>query len=669
MNTIPRYITKSLIFVIFLLLPLLVDAQENRLVQLEQKLDLVAQKSSALNEQVTISLNGSIQEMLALLAESTSVNLSIDPNYKANVSNTFTNTPVKDVLLYLCDAHKLDLKFTGAIIQLVPYVKPPEVIPLKELDIKYDATQKMVTLDLQGDTLAKVVQLLSELTQQNIVLDPVIRNRKVNGFINNVPLEVALKQLAVNNNIELDEEEEDYFYLKGIAEQAKEAGRPKTGKAPDLNVANLSVKRTNNDQVSVNALNVDILDVIKETALQLKVDYFVLPENGDLRSTKKSANDSRNNRQNTGGKDAVKTLKASGTNVSIQLNNASFEEVLTQVCKNSGYTFVNEKGLFIIGKRTAEGMRETKLIQLQYRSAKGVLDFIPEEMLRGVDIDTLLELNSLILSGSKRNIVEVDSFLQSIDKLVPVVMIELIIVDVQKDMLREIGVEAGVVKGGKEAGGTVVSSDEDRGGLDFTFSPDAINRVLRLLSGQNVINLGQVNNDFYLNLQAIEQKGFIEIKSTPKLATLNSHLASLSIGQKRYYLEQETNFAGSNNPILSQSNQYKEVEANLQVDITPVVSGDEQVTLEIAFEQSEFIGTPAPNAPPPQVSRKFDSMVRIRNGEMIVLGGLERDTNSKVKRGVPFLSRIPLIGWMFGKKKKSKSENKLLIFVRPTIIN
>jgi len=178
-----------------------------------------------------------------------------------------------------------------------------------------------------------------------------------------------------------------------------------------------------------------------------------------------------------------------------------------------------------------------------------------------------------------------------------------------------------------------------------------------------------VSGDFFLSLKAIEEKGFIEIRSTPKLATLNSHDANLSIGQKRYYLEQQVNFPGNLNPIPVQSNIFKEVEANLDIDIRPFVSGDEQVTLEIFFEQSEFISEVSLNEPPPQVTRKFESMVRMKNGEMIVLGGLERDTKSNTKAGVPFLSRIPVIGWLFGKKRKSKTKDKLLIFVRPTIIN
>jgi len=293
-----------------------------------------------------------------------------------------------------------------------------------------------------------------------------------------------------------------------------------------------------------------------------------------------------------------------------------------------------------------------------------VIDFIPEDIMTGVEVDTLLELNSLILSGSQKNIAEIDTFIQAIDKVVPVVIIELIIIDVQNNKLSEFGVEAGVTQGGREAGGAISSGD----GYDFTFSPGAINRVLQLLSGRNIINLGQVSNNFYLNLKAVEEKGVIDILSTPKLSTLNSHDAVLSIGEKRYYLEQQVNFPGSDRPIPVQSNTFQEVEANLDIQITPIVSGDDQVTLEIYFEQSEFIGEPSPNQPPPQVSRRFESMIRVKDGEMVVLGGLERELKSNVRRGVPWLSRIPLIGWMFGRKKKNKSKNKLMVFVQPTII-
>ena len=73
-------------------------------------------------------------------------------------------------------------------------------------------------------------------------------------------------------------------------------------------------------------------------------------------------------------------------------------------------------------------------------------------------------------------------------------------------------------------------------------------------------------------------------------------------------------------------------------------------------------------APPGTINRDFQSLIRVKNGEMIMLGGLEENTNSSSGRGLPLISRIPVLKWIFGNRTKSKSENKLTIFIKPTII-
>lgn len=645
-----------------LIFPLVLFSQKDtsRIDKLASQLESLIETGVDLNQPITISLNGSIPELVTFLGESTGINISVDSKVNKIISTSFTQAPVKDIILYLCDVHDLDLKFSGSIIQLTTYQKPKEIPSPKTIDISFDEDGQLLTLSLKNDTLSKVVKKISELTGQNITVSPEIKDLLVSGFINKSDVLTTFRQIAINND--LDFEEDDNFYrLKNSLAVVNPTPPNRNGQTPDFNTQDLFIRKNGNDRINVKAVNVPVIDLVREAGIKLNADYFLLP---DARGT--GARSSNNKGGAAGGRRTDRNTP-SGTNdntISIQIRNATFEELLEQVCKNSDYTYTKDNEILIIGRRRAEGMRETKVIQLQYRSAKGVIDFIPADIIADVEVDTLLELNSLILSGSQKGIAEIDTFIQSIDKVVPVVMIELIIVDVQSNKLSEFGVEAGVVKGGREAGGKVASED----GYDFTFSPGAINRVLDLLSGRNIINLGQVTDNFYLSLKAVEEQGVIDIMSTPKLATLNSHDAVLSIGEKRYYLEQQVNFPGTDRPIPVQSNRFQEVEANLDILITPLVSGDDQVTLDVYFEQSEFLGEPILNQPPPQVSRKFESMIRVKDGEMVVLGGLERELKSNVRRGVPWLSRIPLIGWMFGKKKKNKTKNKLMIFVQPTII-
>jgi type IV pilus assembly protein PilQ len=114
--------------------------------------------------------------------------------------------------------------------------------------------------------------------------------------------------------------------------------------------------------------------------------------------------------------------------------------------------------------------------------------------------------------------------------------------------------------------------------------------------------------------------------------------------------------------------QFTEVNANLEIDIRPVVSGDDQVTLNIKVNISDFIGSPPLNAPPPKSTSKFSSIIRAKNEDMIVLGGLERTESTESGSGIPVLSRIPILKWLFSSREKANNKVVTLVFIKPTIL-
>ena len=167
----------------------------------------------------------------------------------------------------------------------------------------------------------------------------------------------------------------------------------------------------------------------------------------------------------------------------------------------------------------------------------------------------------------------------------------------------------------------------------------------------------------------MEDQGLVKIRSTPKLATLNGHEATLKIGKTEYYLEEISNYNYSQSTHQTLTKQYKPVNADMTLTVKPYVSGDEQITLDINLGQSDFTTRIAQNAPPGMVTRSFTSTIRVRNGEMILLGGLEEKSSNETASGVPWLSRIPVLKWFFSNRTKSSSKSKLNIFIKPIIIS
>ncbi len=204
--------------------------------------------------------------------------------------------------------------------------------------------------------------------------------------------------------------------------------------------------------------------------------------------------------------------------------------------------------------------------------------------------------------------------------------------------------------------------------VDVELGATTLNQILSSISGFGFLNLGQVTENFYVSLQALESNNVIDIESTPRISTLNGHQAKISIGETTYYQETQVNVQTTiNNQGVLQSKIWKSIDANLSVVIKPFVSADEHVTLSITVDQNDFSGKVDPTAPPNATTQKFESLVRVKNGEIILLGGLEEKTKTQSGSGVPFLSRIPVIRWFFGNRSKTREKSKLHILIRPTV--
>jgi type IV pilus assembly protein PilQ len=90
--------------------------------------------------------------------------------------------------------------------------------------------------------------------------------------------------------------------------------------------------------------------------------------------------------------------------------------------------------------------------------------------------------------------------------------------------------------------------------------------------------------------------------------------------------------------------------------------------LDIFVLQSSFGARISDDAPPDISSREFSSIIRVKDQDIVVLGGLEEQMTNNSGSGVPFLARIPIIKWLFSKRKREAKKAKLTVLIKPTII-
>lgn len=295
---------------------------------------------------------------------------------------------------------------------------------------------------------------------------------------------------------------------------------------------------------------------------------------------------------------------------------------------------------------------------------QAIVDIIPDEVKIGLDIKVDSELNSFFVSGSSMQVERFKKIIDKIDKPVPVVLIEVMFLEVGRNSTVETGISWGIGDKPVKTQGAIFPT------TDFTLGAGTVNKVIGGFDGFGSFNLGKVVPEFFVQIQAMEQSGNLKVLSTPKISTLNGHRATFSNNETSYYAVTAQNFYGSQIPQASEIKNYIPIDAGLTLSIKPFVSGDGQVTLDLFVTQSTFTGERIDeDAPPGLNSREFSSIIRMRDQDIAVLGGLEQKLTNNSGSGVPLLARIPIIKWLFSKRVREASKKKLTVLIKPTIIN
>ena len=620
--------------------------KEDRFVELEKKLAALAQKEAGLRQKVDISFSDvSLQEYLRALAKTNDLNISVDPKLDLTISNSFSDETASNIILFLCKQYDLDIKFVGSIMSFSKYKKPEEkpVPPEpKKLNIEYDTRNSTLSYDLQTDSLGKVAKKITVLSGKNIGLAPGLSGLSVSGFTQQMKFDDALDKLAFENGLLIDKQNDKLYVINQKKEEKKE-------NSSNTVPLNKNGTRKSNQEIIPEGLNVDV-SILPGEETKITIDAVNVPIADVIKTVSKKA-----------GVNHLLFSEPKG-NITSYIKEVSYNTFLDYILQGTDFTHNQQEDLYLIGERRAEGFRNTKLFQLQFRSADTVVALIPQELKSEVELTTFSELNSIIISGSERTIAEIETFVNAIDQVVPMILIEVIVLDINRSSLIEKGFSLGVGDEPVKTQGTLFPT------LDMTLGSDAINDIIKIINSTGLTNLGFVNSNLYATLKLLEDEQLVKIKSTPKLSTLNGHAASMRIGQTRYFKQTQSNIVGTQNPQTIITEEYREAQADLSINIRPVVSGDEQVTLEIEVELSSFVGTPPPNSPPPSATRAFNSVIRVKNEETIILGGLSEDEISDTGRGVPFLSRIPILKWFFSNRSKNKRKSELVVLMKPTII-
>lgn len=279
--------------------------------------------------------------------------------------------------------------------------------------------------------------------------------------------------------------------------------------------------------------------------------------------------------------------------------------------------------------------------------------------------------NTLIVTDTQKHLDDVFSLVDKLDRPTPQVMIEARIVESSRNFLRELGAQLGLaysqitnrvfpnridVRGG-------IPSATGGGGLTPPAAP--ANFLLDLPAavatgsggaiGFSLASIGGAILD--AQLSALESSGRGKIISSPKIATLDNTEAQIQSGRK---IPVAT--------VSAEGTRTEFVDASITLKVTPHVTPNDFIGLKITATKNEADFGRVVNGVPTITTREANTDMLIKDGDTVVIGGLYRRTIQSSRAGIPGLSNLPVLGWLFRKEQEQDESDELLIFLTPRII-
>jgi len=172
----------------------------------------------------------------------------------------------------------------------------------------------------------------------------------------------------------------------------------------------------------------------------------------------------------------------------------------------------------------------------------------------------------------------------------------------------------------------------------------------------------------------LESQGDVQSVSNPKVLTLNNQSAMITVGKQYFYkIKNSTTLSNTGGSTVAQNEIIDSVFAGILLDITPEISADGTITLKINPSVSDTIN-PVTNdninrtMPPDLVRRQMASVVTVKDGSHVILGGLISDRVQSDTNKVPLLGDIPVLGYAFKYDEKTDEKVELVIIVTPHLV-
>lgn len=403
-----------------------------------------------------------------------------------------------------------------------------------------------------------------------------------------------------------------------------------------------------------------------------------------------------------------------GKKISINVNDVAYREVLKMIADTSGFNIiiddqVNElppltisltnipwdqaldtimklgdlvafKHANILTVKTAVKAREERQAELASQNANKrqeplVTKIFPISFAKPSEISTILEdyitpergaikiderTSNLIVKDTIDAIERMGKIIETLDTETPQVLIEAKVVEANEDYEFRAGLGRRGLSFGYDPLSPGSSLNENSGSFSFSSATDG--EFSNVISASIDVYKRLTGLNFSLELMESESKG--KVVSSPKIITQNNQAATInSTTTERFPV---TNIAAGGAAVTT----LEEVPVSINLTVTPKVTPDGSISMNVNITKGGFEATDTPNTVPPTTNKTITTNVLVDNGSTVVIGGLYQTSTSEIESGIPFLKDLPLIGWLFRNAyNPNRSRDELIVFLTPRVVN
>jgi len=315
-----------------------------------------------------------------------------------------------------------------------------------------------------------------------------------------------------------------------------------------------------------------------------------------------------------------------------------------------------------LAKKNAQKKLEpikVRLIAVNYAMAAKLTPQIKELLTERGTVSTDERTNVIIVKDVEETLDKAEQLIEYLDTQTPQVLIEARIVEATSTAAEGLGIEWGTDHTYTDANGhpTGVVFPYNMGAGGSVSVPGPADKTGTM--GFTFGSVGMINN-LNLTLNVMESEGRIKIVSSPKVATLDNTEAMIQQG-----VSIPITTRGTTGEVTT-----KYVDASLILKATPHITADGSILMNLNINKSEpdwsnanYLGEPS------IIKKETKTDVLVKSGDTVVIGGVYTNKTSKTVRGVPLLSKIPILGWLFKSEETRVERSELLIFLTPRIMN